>query len=98
VERLLPGAGSKAELESAVAAMANQGHSSTYESLTRIAAAKSKVERGRANRMLVAWGTVAASAGGFYLLPAIAGRNWNGVATRVDAIVTGRGHQPRPEG
>jgi hypothetical protein len=93
--RWLPGAGSKAEFESAVASMANQGNASTYESLSRVAAAKSKLERGRANRMLVAWGiatavsTVAASAGGFYLLHAIAGPGWNGVATWIDAIVTG---------
>jgi len=93
--RFLPGADSKAQFEAAVASMANQGHASTYESLSRVAAAKSKLERGRSNRMLVAWGiatavsTVAASAGGFYLLHAIAGPGWNGVATWIDAIVTG---------
>jgi hypothetical protein len=93
--RWLPGRGRKSELEQAIASMANQGHASTYESLARVATAKSKLERGRANRTLISWGiatavaTVASSFGGFYLLHAIAGPGWNGIETWVDAIVTG---------
>jgi hypothetical protein len=91
--RFMPGQNGKAEVELAIAAMANQGH--TYESLTRVAAAKARMERGRSSRALVTWGfatalaTVGSSAGGFYLLHSIAGTGWNGIQTWVDAIVTG---------
>ncbi|PYC70421.1 hypothetical protein C7C45_13660 [Micromonospora arborensis] len=60
-----------------------------------IAVAEAKVARAKANRTIVAWGlasgmaTVASSAGGFYVLHAVAGGDWNGVAVWVDAVVTG---------
>ena len=50
---------------------------------------------GRADRAVVAWGagcalaSISCSGFGFYLLHAIAGPNWNGVAIWIDAIVTG---------
>jgi hypothetical protein len=102
VERLLepfarwfPGAGTKAALEHAVAEMSNLGAAVTPDALTRVAAAKSAMERGQANRGIMMWGvatglaTFGSSAGGFYLLHAIAGPQWNGIETWIDAIVTG---------
>jgi hypothetical protein len=93
--RWLPGRGTKGRFEQAIAGVANRPQGATYADLSAVAAAKAKMDRGRANRTLVSWGiatavsTVASSAGGFYLLHAIAGPQWNGVQIWVDAIVTG---------
>jgi len=93
--RFLPGQHAKGDLERAVANLANKYHDATHDDLIQVAHAKSMVDKGRANRGLVSWGlavalaTVASSAGGLYLLHAIAGEQWSGVAVWVDAIVTG---------
>jgi hypothetical protein len=93
--RWLPGRHTRAQFEQAVAGIANRPYGATYQDLTTVAAAKARMDRGRANRTLISWGiatavsTVGSTAGGFYLLHAIAGPQWNGVQIWVDAIVTG---------
>ncbi|WP_238009776.1 hypothetical protein KZZ52_08900 [Dactylosporangium sp. AC04546] len=93
--RFMPGRHARGELEKAVANMANKYHDATLDDLIQVAHAKSMVEKGRASRGLVSWGiatalaTVASSAGGLYLLHAMAGDGWNGIPVWVDAIVTG---------
>lgn len=93
--RFLPGKHTRGELEAAVANLANKYHDATLDDLIQVAHAKTMLEKGRASRGLVTWGiatavaTVASSAGGLYLLHAMAGENWNGIPVWVDAIVTG---------
>ncbi|MET7398570.1 hypothetical protein ABZS66_34290 [Dactylosporangium sp. NPDC005572] len=93
--RFMPGRHARGELEKAVANMANKYHDATLDDLIQVAHAKSMVEKGRASRGLVSWGiatalaTVASSAGGLYLLHAMAGDGWNGIPVWADAIVTG---------
>jgi hypothetical protein len=100
VERLLeplsqwlPGRRTKDEYERMVAAVANRHPTMT---LADVAGAKARWERARANRTVLVWGlatavsTVASAAGGFYLLRMLsANADWQGVATWVDALVTG---------
>ncbi|GAA2583850.1 hypothetical protein GCM10010399_12260 [Dactylosporangium fulvum] len=93
--RFLPGKHARGELEKAVANLANKYHEATLDDLIQVAHAKSMVEKGRASRGLVSWGlataiaTIASSAGGIYLLHAMADEGWNGIPVWVDAIVTG---------
>jgi hypothetical protein len=100
VERLLeplsqwlPGRHSKADYERMVAAVANRH---PVMGLSDVAAAKTRVDRARANRTMIVWGiatavaTVASASGGFYLLHMLADDpNWNGVSNWVDALITG---------
>jgi len=89
----LPGAQTRNEYESAVAAMSN-GHPAM--SLREVAAAKAKQDRAQANRTILMWGlatalaTAAAGASGFYLLHMIAASDWAvTIPNWVDALVTG---------
>jgi hypothetical protein len=93
--RWLPGWRARGDLERAIEILANRYASATHADLRAVAAAKARMDRSRANRTVVVWGlatavsTIGASAGGFYLLHAIAGPSWDGINTWVDAIVTG---------
>jgi hypothetical protein len=93
--RWLPGRRTEAALEQSIVALANQSGTATHADLAAVAHAKAQVERARGNRTIVAWGiatalaTVASSAGGFYVLHAIAGPEWDGLPVWIDAIVTG---------
>lgn len=92
--RWFPGRRTEAALEQSIVALANRTNP-THEDLVAVAQAKAQVERARSNRTVVSWGiatalaTVASSAGGFYVLHAIAGPEWEGLPVWVDAIVTG---------
>lgn len=92
--RWFPGRRTEAALEQSIVALANRTNP-THEDLVAVAQAKAQVERARSNRTVVSWGiatavaTVASSAGGFYVLHAIAGPEWKGLPVWVDAIVTG---------
>ncbi|TDC39782.1 hypothetical protein E1211_03190 [Micromonospora sp. 15K316] len=89
--RWLPGRRDEAASERTLAAATNRADVSTEA----VAAARTAVARARANRTIVAWGlasglaTVASSATGFYVLHAVAGPDWNGLAVWIDAIITG---------
>ncbi|WP_329108358.1 hypothetical protein OG792_06740 [Micromonospora sp. NBC_01699] len=93
--RWFPGRRTEAALEQSIVALANRTGNPTHADLAAVAHAKAQVERARGNRTIVAWGiatavaTVASSAGGFYVLHAIAGPEWDGLPVWVDAIVTG---------
>ena len=94
--RWLPGRGTKAQLELAIAEMANRSHGGTsYADLAAIAKAKAKVDKSRANRTFVSWGittgaaAVISTASGFYLLRGLSGPDWSGVPIWMDAVITG---------
>ncbi|MEV4629287.1 hypothetical protein AB0J90_23795 [Micromonospora sp. NPDC049523] len=93
--RWFPGRRTEAALEQTIVALANRTSNPTHADLAAVAQAKAQVERARGNRTIVAWGiatalaTVASSAGGFYVLHAVAGPEWDGLPVWVDAIVTG---------
>ncbi|MET8351256.1 MULTISPECIES: hypothetical protein [unclassified Micromonospora] len=93
--RWLPGRAAEAALTRTVAEVNGRVDSPTEADREAVAVATAAVARAKANRTIVAWGlasglaTVASSAGGFYVLHAVAGSDWNGVAVWVDAIVTG---------
>ncbi|RKR90749.1 hypothetical protein BDK92_5130 [Micromonospora pisi] len=92
--RWFPGRRTEAILEQSIVALANRTNP-THDDLVAVAQAKAKVERARSNRTVVSWGiatalaTVASSAGGFYVLHAVAGPEWKGLPVWVDAIITG---------
>jgi len=100
VERLLepftqrlPGRHAKAAYERAVARLANHDrHTTTAD----VAHAKARMQRARADRVVVMWGlatavaTVVCAATGFFLLRALEQQSdWDGVSRLVDALVTG---------
>jgi hypothetical protein len=94
--RWLPGRGTRAGLELAIAEMANRAHGGTsYADLAAVARAKAKLEKARANRMFVSWGittgaaAVISTASGFYLLRGLSGPQWNGLPIWMDAVITG---------
>ena len=94
--RWLPGRGTKAQLELAIAEMANRAYGGTsYADLAKIAKAKAKVDKSRANRTFVSWGittgaaAVISTASGFYLLRGLSGPDWAGVPIWMDAVITG---------
>ncbi|MEW2146823.1 hypothetical protein AB0869_28845 [Micromonospora vinacea] len=93
--RWLPGRAAEAALSRTVADVTSRVDGPTEADREAVAVATAKVARAKANRTIVAWGlasglaTVASSAGGFYVLHAVAGGDWNGVAVWVDAVVTG---------
>ncbi|MGC4749300.1 hypothetical protein ACLQ28_27145 [Micromonospora sp. DT201] len=93
--RWLPGRAAEAALTRTVADMNGRPDGPTEADREAVAVATAAVARAKANRTIVAWGlasglaTVASSAGGFYVLHAVAGAEWNGVAIWIDAIVTG---------
>ncbi|MBM0279905.1 hypothetical protein [Micromonospora tarensis] len=93
--RWLPGRAAEAALARTVAELDGRADGPTAADREALAVASTRVARAKANRTIVAWGlasglaTVASSAGGFYVLHAVAGGDWNGVAVWVDAIVTG---------
>ncbi|MEV4760461.1 hypothetical protein AB0J86_35895 [Micromonospora sp. NPDC049559] len=93
--RWLPGRRTEAALERSIAELVNRKPHPTQQDLAAVAEAKARVERARGNRTIVAWGiatavaTLASTAGGFYILHAIAGEGWNGLPVWVDGIVTG---------
>ncbi|MEH0928079.1 hypothetical protein [Micromonospora sp. CPCC 205558] len=93
--RWLPGRAAEAALSRTVTDMNSRVGGPTEAEQAAVAVATAKVARAKANRTIVAWGlasglaTVASSAGGFYVLHAVAGADWNGVAVWVDAVVTG---------
>ncbi|MFI6760612.1 hypothetical protein ACIBF5_15905 [Micromonospora sp. NPDC050417] len=92
--RWFPGRRTEAVLEQSIVALANRTNP-THDDLVAVAEAKARVERARSNRTVVSWGiatavaTVASSAGGFYVLHAVAGPEWQGLPVWVDAIITG---------
>ncbi|MFG1870870.1 hypothetical protein [Micromonospora arborensis] len=93
--RWLPGRAAEAALSQAMTDVNSRVDVPTDADREAIAVATAKAARAKANRTIVAWGlasglaTVASSAGGFYVLHAVAGGDWNGVAVWVDAVVTG---------
>ncbi|MEV1157403.1 hypothetical protein AB0J27_18600 [Micromonospora chokoriensis] len=93
--RWLPGRAAEAALARTVAEVEARPDGPTEADREAVAAATATVAWAKANRTIVAWGlasglaTVASSAGGFYILHAVAGGDWNGVAIWIDAIVTG---------
>ncbi|MFF5198332.1 hypothetical protein ACFY3B_01840 [Micromonospora parva] len=93
--RWLPGRAAEAALSQTMTEANSRIDGPTEADRAAIAVATAKVARAKANRTIVAWGlasglaTVASSAGGFYVLHAVAGADWNGVAVWVDAVVTG---------
>jgi hypothetical protein len=89
----LPGAKTKNEYESAVAALAN-GHPGM--TLGGVAVAKARMDRAQANRTVLLWAlataiaTAATAASGFYLLHMIAASGYAvNIPFWVDALVTG---------
>ncbi|MDG4756979.1 hypothetical protein [Micromonospora sp. WMMD710] len=93
--RWLPGRAAEAALAQTVTDVNGRVDGPTEADRAAVTTATAAVAQAKANRTIVAWGlasglaTVASSAGGFYVLHAVAGSNWNGVAVWVDAIVTG---------
>ncbi|MBQ0993826.1 hypothetical protein KBX08_27520 [Micromonospora sp. H61] len=93
--RWLPGRAAETALSRTVTDVTSRVGGPTEADREAVAVATAKVARAKANRTIVAWGlasglaTVASSAGGFYVLHAVAGADWNGVAVWVDAVVTG---------
>ncbi|MGI5145389.1 hypothetical protein ACQEVC_03140 [Plantactinospora sp. CA-294935] len=93
--RWLPGRRVEAAAQRAEADLANLSREATPAEQTAVAALREQADRGRGNRTVVAWGiavavaTLASTAGGFYLLHAIAGPEWKGLPVWVDGIVTG---------
>lgn len=100
VERLLepftqrlPGRRAQAAYERAIVKVANGDRTTT---LADVAAAKARVDRDRANRVVVVWGlatavaTVVCTGVGFFLLRALeSDAHWDGVAQWIDGLVTG---------
>ncbi|WP_327041494.1 hypothetical protein OG400_31195 [Micromonospora ureilytica] len=93
--RWLPGRAAETALSQTVANVNSRVDGPSDTDREAVAVATATVARAKANRTIVAWGlasglaTVASSAGGFYVLHAVAGADWNGVAVWVDAVVTG---------
>ncbi|MGQ5263018.1 hypothetical protein ACTWLT_19990 [Micromonospora sp. ZYX-F-536] len=93
--RWLPGRAAEATLARTVTDVNGRVDGPTEADREAVAVATAAVAQAKANRTIVAWGlasglaTVASSAGGFYVLHAVAGADWNGMAVWVDAIVTG---------
>jgi hypothetical protein len=89
----LPGAHAKNDYEKSVAALAN---GNPQANLRAVAEAKARLDHAESNRTVLMWGlatavsTVAAAAGGFYLLHMIAATGWTGnIPDWVDALITG---------
>ncbi|GIG85972.1 hypothetical protein [Plantactinospora endophytica] len=93
--RWLPGRRVEAAALRAETELANLSREATPAERAAVAALREQADRGRGNRTIVAWGiavavaTLASTAGGFYLLHAIAGPEWEGLPVWVDGIVTG---------
>jgi hypothetical protein len=93
VTQRLPGRRAKADYERGLAGLANRDPAT---SVADVAAAKAHLDQARANRTVLTWGlatavaTVVCAAGGFFLLRILAEEtHWDGVATWIDALVTG---------
>jgi hypothetical protein len=93
--RWLPGRRVEAAVQRAEAELANLSREATATERAALAGLRERADRGRGNRTIVAWGiavavaTLASTAGGFYLLHAIAGPEWKGLPVWIDGIVTG---------
>ncbi|MEO3744381.1 hypothetical protein [Plantactinospora sp. B5E13] len=91
--RWLPGRGAEATLQRLTAELANRPATATERA--SLGQLRERADRARGNRTIVAWGiatavaTVASTAGGFYVLHAIAGPEWEGLPVWIDGIVTG---------
>ncbi|MEU6205148.1 hypothetical protein ABZ814_16375 [Micromonospora musae] len=89
--RWLPGRRTEAALQRTVADASSRADVSSEA----VATARAAMARAKANRTIVTWGlasglaTVASSSTGFYVLHAVAGPDWNGLAVWIDAIITG---------
>jgi hypothetical protein len=89
----LPGRRARAEYELSVARLANRDPGITVADVAR---AKARVDRARADRVVIVWGvataiaTIVCAGTGFFVLRALANEpDWDGVATWIDALVTG---------
>jgi hypothetical protein len=89
----LPGRRARADYERAVARLANRDPG---VSVADVAKARARVDRARADRVVIVWGlataiaTIVCAGTGFFVLRALANEpDWDGVATWIDALVTG---------
>ena len=89
----LPGRSARADYERSVARLANRDPGVT---VADVALAKARVDRARADRVVIVWGaatavaTIFCAGTGFFVLRALANEpDWDGVATWTDALVTG---------
>ncbi|MGI5214538.1 hypothetical protein [Plantactinospora sp. CA-290183] len=93
--RWLPGRGAEALLHRSETELANLSRPATAQERAAVDAARQRADRARGNRTIVTWAiatavaTLASTAGGFYLLHAIAGPEWDGLPVWIDGIVTG---------
>ncbi|MFC6014722.1 hypothetical protein ACFP2T_00725 [Plantactinospora solaniradicis] len=93
--RWLPGRRVEAAVQRAETELVNLSREATATEQAALAGLRERADRGRGNRTIVAWGiavavaTLASTAGGFYLLHAIAGPEWKGLPVWIDGIVTG---------
>ncbi|MBE1487216.1 hypothetical protein [Plantactinospora soyae] len=93
--RWLPGRRVEAAVQRTETELANLSREATATEQAALAGLRERADRGRGNRTIVAWGiavavaTLASTAGGFYLLHAIAGPEWKGLPVWIDGIVTG---------
>ncbi|MEE6257182.1 hypothetical protein [Plantactinospora sonchi] len=91
--RWLPGRGAEAALQRLTTELATRPASAAEQA--SLGQLRERADRARGNRTIVAWAiatavaTIASTAGGFYVLHAIAGPEWEGLPVWIDGIVTG---------